>query len=155
MLSLCGIQVIYIIFEGPLFFPEIRQGNGLLSFSEFYNRISLLYKILESESYWLKDSKIATFCCSSLPFTEVRNMLYQLVLAWDLYFVWQHYVQGSYLTPARTLRDVRVILDFKLSRKKAFRIDPFSQLKNVQTVWFKGRSFHGTQERQLRELKIS
>ena len=26
MLSLCGIQVIYIIFEGPLFFPEIRQG---------------------------------------------------------------------------------------------------------------------------------
>ena len=80
MLSLCGIQVIYIIFEGRLFFPGNTARDGLLSFSEFYNRISLLYKILESELYRLKDSKIATFCCSSLSFTEVRNMLYQLVL---------------------------------------------------------------------------
>ena len=51
MLSLCGIQVIYIIFEGRLFFPGNTARDGLLSFSEFYNRISLLYKILESESY--------------------------------------------------------------------------------------------------------
>ena len=81
MLSLCGIQVMYIIFEGCLFFPGNAARDGLLSFSEFYNGISLLYKILESELYWLKDSQIATFCCSSLPFTEVRNVLYQLVLA--------------------------------------------------------------------------
>ena len=81
MLSLCGIQVIHIIFEGCLFFPGNAARDGLLSFSEFYNGISLLYKILESELYWLKDSQIATFCCSSLPFTEVRNVLYQLVLA--------------------------------------------------------------------------
>ena len=65
------------------------------------------------------------------------------------------FVQGSYLTPAPILRDVRVILDFKLSRKKAFRIDPFSQLKSVQTVRFKDRSFHGAQNRQLGVLKIS
>ena len=98
MLSFCGIQAIIYYFSRARTFPGNKAWDGLLSFSEFYNRISLLYEILESESWWLKDSKITKFCCSSLPFTEVRNMLYPVGFGSRSWICPAAFVQGSYLT---------------------------------------------------------